>query len=74
MPHCYRNAITLYSTLSLVVIFLAACTASEQARPSAASTQRMAERLQQIAHNQNPVSNIYLNDLRVEHFSSRQEL
>ena len=34
----------------------------------------MAERLQQIAHNQNPVSNIYLNDLRVEHFSSRQEL
>ena len=64
----------LYLTLSLVVVSLAACTTPEQARPSAADTQRMAERLQQIAHNQNPVSNIYLNDLRVEHFSRRQEL
>ena len=64
----------LYSTLSLVVVSLAACTAPEQAPPPAAPTQRMAERLQQIAHNQNPVSNIYLNDLRVDHFSSRQDL
>ena len=64
----------LYSTLSLaIVVSLAACTAPEQARPSSAATQRMAERLRQIAHNQNPISNIYLNDLRVEHFSSRQE-
>ena len=33
----------------------------------------MAERLRQIALNRNPISNIYLNDLRVEHFSRLQE-
>lgn len=33
----------------------------------------MVERLQQIALNRNPISNIYLNDLRVEHFSRLQE-
>lgn len=64
----------LYSTLSLAVVAsLAACTAPEQAPPSAADTQRMAERLRQIGLNRNPISNIYLNDLRVEHFSRRQE-
>ena len=64
----------LYSTLSLAVVAsLAACTAPEQAPPSSAGTQRMAERLRQIALNRNPISNIYLNDLRVEHFSRLQE-
>ena len=64
----------LYSTLSLAVVAsLAACTAPEQAPPSSADTQRMAERLRQIALNRNPISNIYLNDLRVEHFSRLQE-
>jgi len=60
----------LPSVLSLVLASSAACAAPEQAP----SSQRMAERLQQIAHNQNPISNIYLNDLRVEHFSRRQAL
>ena len=64
----------LSSTLSLAVVAsLVACTASEQAPPSSAGTQRMAERLRQIAHNRNPVANIYLNDLRVEHFNRLQE-
>ena len=64
----------LYSTRSLAVVAsLAACTAPEQAPPSSAGTQRMVERLQQIALNRNPISNIYLNDLRVEHFSRLQE-
>ena len=64
----------LYSTLSLAVVAsLAACTAPEQAPPSSADTQRMVERLRQIALNRNPISNIYLNDLRVEHFSRLQE-
>ena len=64
----------LYSTLSLAVVAsLAACTAPEQTPPSSAGTQRMAERLRQIALNRNPISNIYLNDLRVEHFSRLQE-
>ena len=63
----------LYSILFLVVVSLAACTAPEQAPPSSAGTQRMVERLQQIALNRNPISNIYLNDLRVEHFSRLQE-
>ena len=63
----------LCSILFLVVASLAACTAPEQAPPSAAGTQRMVERLQQIALNRNPISNIYLNDLRVEHFSRLQE-
>ncbi len=63
----------LYSILFLVVASLAACTAPEQAPPSSAGTQRMAERLRQIALNRNPISNIYLNDLRVEHFSRLQE-
>ena len=63
----------LYSILFLVVASLAACTAPEQASPSSAGTQRMAERLRQIALNRNPISNIYLNDLRVEHFSRLQE-
>ena len=64
----------LYSTLSLAVVAsLAACTAPEQTPPSSADTQRMVERLRQIALNRNPISNIYLNDLRVEHFSRLQE-
>lgn len=59
-----------YSTLLMAacIASLVACGTPEQVPPPSA-TQSMAERLQQIARNRNPVSNTYLNDLRVGYLS-----
>ena len=57
-----------YSTL-----LTAACIASLVACDPPSGTQLMAERLQQIARNRDPVSNTYLNDLRVGYLSGLEE-
>ncbi len=63
-----------YSTLLMAacIASLVACEPPEQVPPPSIS-QSMAERLQQIARNRNPVSNTYLNDLRVGYLSGLEE-
>ena len=62
------------STLWMAVFAatLVACETPEQV-PLPSSTQLMAERLRQIARNRDPVSNTYLNDLRVGYLSGLEE-
>ena len=62
------------STLWMAVLAatLVACEAPERVPPPS-GTQLMAERLQQIARNRDPVSNTYLNDLRIGYLNGLEE-
>ena len=63
-----------HSTLLMAACIgsLIACETPEQVPPPS-DAQSMAERLRQIAHNRDPVSNTYLSDLRVSYLSGLAE-